>query len=398
MIVARRLPRSSPPPSGRVRAYPAAGFRSSPASAGLSDAPPGAVVFPRRDDRGAAAGRCRSAAFTPGVRVRRRARLGGPARPPSAAIDYPPLVWIAAPRDRAHARACRLTAALGHDGGGPRDSTLGPEDPAQPLVVRRTSIGAYFAPRDVTRARDDARRRLRRAHAVAGGLPPRAARRRPRRALPTAATPGTPCARSMREAPRRRRAEPFDARTLWQRAGRVRDWRGKPVLAFMVNGAQGDDDEAHGGHFAIGDRTHRRRRRDRRWLVNNFYSLDVESEKGIIAAPVPLDNYLARPQQRARAGTGPVPGCWSRCCATSARRAACSRRSTACTSSSGATSSRTTTRPTTARASASTHCARSAGRARARADGRALAWLALPFVAIGGALDRQGAGWRSTTC
>ena len=61
----------------------------------------------------------------------------------------------------------------------------------------------------------------------------------------------------------------------------------------MVNGAQGDDDEAHGGHFAlvtgrtqpdgaIGD-----------WLVNNFYSLDIESEKGILAAPVPLDNYLA---------------------------------------------------------------------------------------------------------
>ena len=61
----------------------------------------------------------------------------------------------------------------------------------------------------------------------------------------------------------------------------------------MVNGAQGDDDEAHAGHFAlvtgrvqedgaIGD-----------WLVNNFYSLDVESEKGILAAPVPLDNYLA---------------------------------------------------------------------------------------------------------
>ncbi len=61
----------------------------------------------------------------------------------------------------------------------------------------------------------------------------------------------------------------------------------------MVNGAQGDDDEAHGGHFAlvtgrvaddgsIGD-----------WLVNNFYTLDAESEKGIVAAPVPLDNYLS---------------------------------------------------------------------------------------------------------
>ena len=28
------------------------------------------------------------------------------------------------------------------------------------------------------------------------------------------------------------------------------------------------------------------------WLVNNFYTLDSESEKGIIAAVVPLDNYL----------------------------------------------------------------------------------------------------------
>jgi hypothetical protein len=67
----------------------------------------------------------------------------------------------------------------------------------------------------------------------------------------------------------------------------------RPAIGIMVNGAQGDDDEAHAGHFAlvtgrtqsdgaIGD-----------WLVNNFYSLDVESEKGILAAPVPLDNYLA---------------------------------------------------------------------------------------------------------
>jgi len=29
------------------------------------------------------------------------------------------------------------------------------------------------------------------------------------------------------------------------------------------------------------------------WIVNNFYTLDTESEKGILAAPVPLDNYLA---------------------------------------------------------------------------------------------------------
>ena len=97
----------------------------------------------------------------------------------------------------------------------------------------------------------------------------------------------------MREAPRGGAQSPYAATTLWQRPGAAADWVGRPVLGLMVNGAQGDDDEAHGGHFAIvtgrvqadggiGD-----------WLVDNFYSLDVESEKGIIAAPVPLDNYLA---------------------------------------------------------------------------------------------------------
>ncbi len=97
----------------------------------------------------------------------------------------------------------------------------------------------------------------------------------------------------MREAPQGGAQSPYAAVTLWQRDAALVQWAGRPVLALMVNGAQGDDDEAHGGHFAlvtgrvqadgaIGD-----------WLVNNYYSLDVESEKGILAAPVPLDNYLA---------------------------------------------------------------------------------------------------------
>jgi hypothetical protein len=87
---------------------------------------------------------------------------------------------------------------------------------------------------------------------------------------------------------------PFAAWSLWQRdAARDPLAAGRAALGIMVNGAQGDDDEAHGGHFAlvtgiagedgaIGD-----------WLTNNFYSLDAVSEKGTIAAPVPLDNYLA---------------------------------------------------------------------------------------------------------
>jgi hypothetical protein len=87
---------------------------------------------------------------------------------------------------------------------------------------------------------------------------------------------------------------PFAAMTLWEREpGTARRWEGKPVLAAMLNGAQGDDDEAHGGHFAMvtgrvgpggamGD-----------WLADNFYTLDAFSEKGIVASVVPLDNYLA---------------------------------------------------------------------------------------------------------
>ncbi len=87
---------------------------------------------------------------------------------------------------------------------------------------------------------------------------------------------------------------PFSTRLLWEREpGSRRNWVDRAVLAILLNGAQGDDDEAHGGHFAMvtgilgedgqwGD-----------WLVNNFYTLDSFSENGIIAAMVPADNYMA---------------------------------------------------------------------------------------------------------
>jgi len=87
---------------------------------------------------------------------------------------------------------------------------------------------------------------------------------------------------------------PYSVSTLWQR-NREREPvpPGRAVLGFIVNGAQGDDDEAHGGHFALVTGRTREDGAIGDWLVNNFYALDSESEKGIIAAPVPLDNYLA---------------------------------------------------------------------------------------------------------
>jgi hypothetical protein len=88
-------------------------------------------------------------------------------------------------------------------------------------------------------------------------------------------------------------ASPFSTRLLWERsAGQGRQWQDKPVLGIMLNGAQGDDDEAFGGHFAIATGTMGKAGQWSDWVVNNFYNLDSFSEKGIVAAPVPMDNYL----------------------------------------------------------------------------------------------------------
>lgn len=86
----------------------------------------------------------------------------------------------------------------------------------------------------------------------------------------------------------------YSNQLVWQRQpGAASQWQGKPVLAVMLNGAQGDDDEAYGGHFAIATGTMGPRGEFADWIVNNFYGLDAFGEKGILAAPVPMDNYLA---------------------------------------------------------------------------------------------------------
>jgi hypothetical protein len=85
---------------------------------------------------------------------------------------------------------------------------------------------------------------------------------------------------------------PYRASLLWERTGGARDWTGHAALSLVLSGAQGDDDEAHGGHFAIATGTVGRNGGWADWTVNNFYNLDSVSEKGIVAARVPMDNYL----------------------------------------------------------------------------------------------------------
>jgi hypothetical protein len=86
---------------------------------------------------------------------------------------------------------------------------------------------------------------------------------------------------------------PFSTRLIWERKpGQTRQWQDKPVIGVMLNGAQGDDDEAFGGHFAIATGRVGAHGEWADWTVNNFYNLDSFSEKGIVAATVPMDNYL----------------------------------------------------------------------------------------------------------
>lgn len=87
---------------------------------------------------------------------------------------------------------------------------------------------------------------------------------------------------------------PLAARVLWQRDPKApKQWGGKPTLAIMLNGAQGDDDEAHGGHFAVATGKFGGRGEWGDWVINNFYNLDSVSEKGIVAAMLPMDAYMA---------------------------------------------------------------------------------------------------------
>ena len=229
------------------------------------------------------------ASFTPGVRVDDDLRGWLEARRDSVASDHPPLVWIAAPDVVAGARVADNGTELATAEG----------DLAFRLTPRIALNRSYY---DASSVRYFSMRPTKVRGTIASGaivartLWPeefRLAQLPPLRPL----SPDRHTALALRERvradPEGGARSPFAAEALWRRVGASDDLRGRAVIGIMLNGAQGDDDEAHAGHFAlvtgrvqedgaIGD-----------WLVNNFYTLDSESEKGILAAPVPLDNYLA---------------------------------------------------------------------------------------------------------
>jgi hypothetical protein len=225
--------------------------------------------------------------FTPGVRPFHDVRRFGESHPGPALPERPPLVWIAAPESVRNARlssdASSMTTA-----DGPTRLTLVPKLPLNRSWFDASSA-AWFAAQDVTvrgtRSADGMQARVLWPEAFRLGPEPP-----PARPLAKSPTPGEALRALVREISHAGAA--FDARTLWQRTPDA-DWRDKAVLAFVLNGAQGDDDEAHAGHFAIATGRIADNGAIGEWLVNSFYALDVESEKGIVAAPVPLMNYQA---------------------------------------------------------------------------------------------------------
>ena len=229
-------------------------------------------------------------AFATGVHAEDDVRSWAAARPPGTPIDYPPHVWVAAPEIVRGARlsddASQLITCDGAMAFHPTakiplnrswyDASSVAFFRQREITVRGTTSGDGFVAR--TLWPEDFR---------VGGAAPHA------RTMPSGLSPAEALRNLMREEPRGGAQSPYASSTLWQKPGTSGDWAGRPVLGLMVNGAQGDDDEAHGGHFALVTGCVQADGQIGDWLVNNFYSLDVESEKGILAAPVPLDNYLA---------------------------------------------------------------------------------------------------------
>ncbi len=276
--------------SGDFGLYPAPNFRLTTGECRDCPAIPQALWYFRDQTIAVPLPGLPVASFELGVHVTDDLRHWAEARPAEAPIDYPPIVWVAAPE-------IVRNAEFSPDGSQLRTGSVTiPFRPIAKIPLNRSyydqSSVAFFRKRQVTvRGTTTAESFVARTiwpedFRVGGDVPPP-------RVFPTSIPPAEQLRSLMREEPRGGAESPFVASTVWQKPTAPREWAGRPVLALMVNGAQGDDDEAHGGHFALVTGRIQADGQIGDWLVNNFYSLDVESEKGILAAPVPLDNYLA---------------------------------------------------------------------------------------------------------
>lgn len=226
-----------------------------------------------------------TAGYTRGLRASDDVRAWSTSAAAAGDLAYPPLVWVTAPLFAEHVLLDQAGAGCSFSDG----STM-----PMRLTPRIASNRSYF---DESSARSFAGRSLRIRGTLDGDtlvartIWPEDLRLDP---MPPLHQGAAIRASSALRALIRSDCDAFEPVLVWQRKGLQQQpfAPDRPVLALVLNGAQGDDDEAHGGHFAVATGRAGSDGAMGDWLVNNYYSLDVVSEKGTLAAPLPLDVYL----------------------------------------------------------------------------------------------------------
>ena len=229
------------------------------------------------------------AGFDPSLRTVDDLRRWNSRTPPGSARDYPALVWVGSSQVIEAAQLDPNGKQL-HTAGATIDFSLAPRLASNRSWFNAEST-AFLSRREL---------RLRGTMAtdgpgfVARSIWPADFRIDPAAPLqPVAASPHA-IREFVRGEPQGGAQSDFSTRLVWQRnPGAAQHRAGRALFGVMLNGAQGDDDEAHGGHFGLFTGRVGEQGQMHDWLIANYYTLDAESEKGIIAAMLPIDSYLA---------------------------------------------------------------------------------------------------------
>ena len=228
--------------------------------------------------------------FDPHLHVFENLKAWNAAAPPGSARDRPALVWVGSPHVIDGARL---------DAGG--EHLLTPEGSLDFALVPRLESNSAFYNASSTAFFHSRELRLRgwqdKQHFVARTIWPEDFRLDP--CVPRTLIGATP--RAIRDFVRgnyrpgegQGAQSAFATRLVWRRSpDSTRHRPGRPLIGLLLNGAQGDDDEAHAGHFCLVTGRVGQEGQMHDWLVANYYTLETESEKGIIASMLPMENYL----------------------------------------------------------------------------------------------------------
>ncbi len=275
--------------------YPAADYRITTGQCADCSTIPQALWFFRKENIAVPKPGYPVAGFDQQLRASEDLRRWNAQTPPGSVLDYPSLVWVGSPQVigpvRLDSQGDRLQTATGSVA-----FVLAPRLDSNRSFYNADST-AYFSQRELSLRGEmvgGQKTEQRSNRFIARSIWPEDFRLDSASPIkPIAATPQA-IREFVRSEPRGGAQSPFATQVVWQREPAAAKQRsGRAVIGIMLNGAQGDDDEAHGGHFGLVTGRVGAQGQMHDWLVANYYTLDSESEKGIIAAMQPLDTYLA---------------------------------------------------------------------------------------------------------